>query len=872
MVTKKLDKGSGNRGTYRGLKQSDMEKILYSGGGVPARLDDVDKSYIEKALNVHDFYDGRMLQDGNLAAENVLKSKYLGPGETGPLHIWHRLADSMSSVEKGKKLKEKTYYDFMEVLDDFKLVPGGRIMHGGGRDDISTTLNNCYVVAIKKDSLDSIYETLTDDAMTFKKGGGSGTNISILRPSDVSISGTGGFSCGPVGFMELFSVNTNTIAQHGRRGAKMVNMSDWHPDINAFIESKSKSPKDIEHANISVLLGHDFMDALEKKGEFDLIFPDIEKYSGVEGAKEFYEENWDGDIGRWKDAFALAQEDGILSKDLNAVKVHSTVQSKDLWDNIVKNAHANAEPGILFWDTMRDFHNLEYCSPLSSTNPCGEQPLSDGGCCNLAAVNLERMVSDDGLFDNTLFEKTIRTGVRFLDNVIDYNIDRHALESQKENAISDRRIGLGITGLADMLIRMGVRYDSDEGLETVDKIMEFKLRVEYDESINLAEEKGSFENYNWEGLSQSKFIQNLPEDLQKRIETVGLRNGTINTAAPVGSGSMVAESTSGIEPMFSISYERDVKTNEGDEVDTYEVFHPLVEKLFGRDSSKVPDYVVEAHTIDPLFRVKMQGVIQKHIDTSISSTINLPEDVSTETVADIYLAAYHEGLKGVTVYREGSRDGVMRTSGLETAVSGDNLKGILEDVVSHEKFELSDILELNDGELYTDLVVAKMNGDRPEIVGGVTEKVNTPHGLPAFVTLNSEMDEGGNFVCHYESFVNVGKAGGDIGAITEGYGRLVSLALQAGIPIEDITEQLEGIGGETQSGFGEKKVKSLPDSIGKALRRAQKKVTGFSSEGDSEIAEEEKKATGTLCSNCQNFSVVREEGCQKCFECGDSKC
>lgn len=872
MVIEILNQGFKER-SYRGLKKEDVDEILYSDGDVPSSLVGENKIYIDKALNTHEFYKGRMLKDGNLAAENVLNDKYLAPGETGPLHIWHRLAKSMSNIEKTDEMKEKSYYDFLDALDDFKLVPGGRIMHGGGRDDINTTLNNCYVVAIKKDSLAAIYNTLTDEAMTYKKGGGCGTNLSILRPNDAAIFGTGGSSCGPVGFMGLYSVNTNTIAQHGRRGALMLNISVWHPDVRAFIESKSNSTSDVKHANISVLLGHDFMNALESEGEFDLTFPDVDSYYGVEGAKEFYNKNWDGDIARWKDMFVAAQENGDLPSDLNAVKVHNTIRPSDLWSSIINNAHAHAEPGILFWDTMRDFHNLEYCSPLSSTNPCGEQPLPDGGCCNLAAVNLDRMVGEDGDFNYGLFEKTIRTGVRFLDNVIDYNIDRHALESQKENAINDRRIGLGITGLADMLIRMGVRYDSSEGLEVVDNIMKFKLRIEYDESINLAEEKGSFENYNWEGLNKSKFIQNLPEDLRKRIESVGLRNGTINTAAPVGSGAMIAEGSSGVEPIFSISYERDVKTRKGHELETYEVFHPLVEKLFGRDSSNVPSYVIEAHTIDPLFRIKMQGVIQKYTDTSISSTINLPRDVPLETVADIYLAAYKEGLKGVTVYREGSREGVMRTTGIEESVSGDNFKEVLEGVVSHENFKLSDILELDGGKLYYDLVAAKMNKDRPKLVVGITEKVNTPYDLSAFITMNFEVDEDGNYVRPHEVFLPIGKAGKDIGAFSEGLGRLISMGLQAGVPLTSIIEQLEGIGGETRNGFGKKRVKSLPDAVAKGLRIAQEKMTRFSFGGSGlESVEKSEKQVLDICPKCGEASFVREGGCGTCRGCNYSQC
>ena len=378
-----------------------------------------------------------------------------------------------------------------------------------------------------------------------------------------------------------------------------------HPDIEKFISIKTGDINMVKYSNISVLLTHSFMNAVEEDSNFDL--------------------HWNG-------------------------KTYKTVRARDLWEQIITNAHASAEPGLLFWDTMKDHHNAEYCSPLVSTNPCAEQPLPDGGCCNLGAVNLERFVDESGNFMIDEFKETVSVGTRFLDNVVDYNVDRHALEVQKDNAINDRRIGLGILGLGDMLLKMGIKYDSEDALQTTDQIMKIFRDTAYGTSVDLAQEKGQYPKFDWPGFSKSKFVKNLPRSMRDKIKQGGIRNSTITTVAPTGSGAIVAGVTSGVEPIFATSYTRRVKKNDGygKDFSEYKVYHPTIKKLFGTDE-KIPDHVVTAHNIDPFFRVNMQGVIQKYIDSSISSTVNLPEDITVETVAEIYMTAYKSGLKGITV-------------------------------------------------------------------------------------------------------------------------------------------------------------------------------------------------------------------------------
>lgn len=693
--------------------------------------------------------------DDSLGAD-VLRNKYLAPWEHHPWQLWQRQAVAIASVEKTKELRERWARQFLEVLEDFRFVPGGRIMHGAGREDITTTLNNCYVVGIKDDSIHSIYDAIINEAMTYKYGGGCGHDLSVLRPAGEAINGTGGESCGPTGFMNLFSENTNTIAQHGRRGANMQTIRVDHPDVEKFIEIKTGDIDMVKYSNISVLLTHEFMHAVENDEEFDL---------------------------RWGD------------------KVYRTVPARELWGKIIQHAHSSAEPGLLFWDTMKEHHNAEYCSPLVSTNPCAEQPLPDGGCCNLGAVNLERFVDDDGNFMIEEFKNTVARATRFLDNVVDYNLDRHALDNQKDNAQNDRRVGLGILGLGDMLVKMGIKYDSEDALQTVDQVMQIFRDTAYETSIQLAGEKGAFPNFDWKGYSKSKFIKNLPKSLRDQIQKHGVRNATLTTVAPTGSGAIIARVTSGIEPIFATSYKRRVKENDGygKTFREYKVYHPIIAKLFG-DDSNLPDHVITAHDINPFFRVKMQGMVQKYIDSSISSTVNLATDTTVDTVADIYMTAYKAGLKGITVYREGSREGILLTD-------KDKDKDAPEpeqDPTSEQSMRFAHLETTEDG------FITPAPRSRPNVTKGLTRRIRTGDGT-LYITINED-EEG---LC--EVFTAIGKAGGHAAAQSEAISRLISLALRSKIDPREIVKQLKGISGPNPSWEDGRLILSTPDAIGKAL-------------------------------------------------------
>ena len=756
-----------------------------------------------KQYTIQQYYDNDSL------GSDVLKQKYLAPWEEHPYQMWKRQSRALASVEKTKALRKRWEEKFFSILEDFKFVPGGRIMHGAGREDITTTLNNCYVVAVRDDSIKSIYDTIINEALTYKYGGGCGHDLSVLRPSGKAINGTGGESCGPTGFMNLFSENTNTIAQHGRRGANMQTLRIDHPDINKFISIKTGDIDMVKYSNISVLLTHDFMEAVKEDKDFNLTY---------EG------------------------------------EVYETVKAKKLWNKIIDHAHTSAEPGLLFWDTMKDYHNAEYCSPLVSTNPCAEQPLPDGGCCNLGAVNLERFVDENGNFMIDQFKETVAIGTRFLDNVVDYNMDRHALEDQKQNAKNDRRVGLGILGLGDMLVRLGIKYDSEDALQTIEQIMQIFRDTSYETSAELATEKSAYPNFNWKGYSKSKFVKNLPKSLQQKIKKDGIRNCTLTTVAPTGSGAIVARVTSGVEPIFATSYKRRVKKNDGygKSFKEYTVYHPIIETLFGTDKN-LPEHVVTAHHIDPYFRVRMQGAIQKYIDSSISSTVNLAEDITVDTIADIYMTAYEAGLKGITVYREGSREGILVT----------------------EKDEKTEKM-VNSKELSTEMNLDKSPRTRPTQTSGVTRRIRTGEGT-LYITINEDV----NGLC--EVFTTIGKAGGNAAAQSEAISRLISLSLRSGLDPHAIVRQLKGISGPNPTWEDGRLILSTPDAIGKALDDYLSEKKNNTSNNKSDLpnsdkpritlAQEKLEDIGMMiCTECHNHSVTNEGGCLTCRECGWSKC
>jgi ribonucleoside-diphosphate reductase alpha chain len=530
-----------------------------------------------------------------------------------------RWAKCVSSVEDDQ---DAHFSYFRELYEYF--LPGGRQMFALGNDHVRATYTNCYVTKIEEDSIEGIFNAASKLARTYSYGGGIGLCIGELRPAESKVSNSAKFSTGAASFMELYSVTTGLIGQHGRRGALMITIPVSHPDVENFIDMKHDNTDKVKFANISIKLTDEFMRAVENDDDYRLHF---ETHHEV---------------------------------------IEKTVKARHLWKKIIQSARDSAEPGLMFWDKMIEMSPSDSYERLKvhSTNPCGEQILEPGGACVLASLLLHKFVekpyTSEAYFNGQLFQDMIRRGVRHLDNVVELNTGKHALEEQEEASSLGRRIGLGITGLADMLAALGIKYDSAEALAFVDKIMEVKKQTEYEASSELAKERGPFPLFDPDVHFSRGFCSTFPKDLIERLKS-GLRNVAISTIAPNGSLSIIAQCSSGCEPIFALNYKRNVMLGKNKKK-VFVVHHQGVSRFFDAvGPGKLPDYWVTSHDMDYQYRVKLQGVLQKHVDASISSTINLPKDIDAETVGKIYFAAWREGLKGITVYREGSREGILIT-------------------------------------------------------------------------------------------------------------------------------------------------------------------------------------------------------------------
>lgn len=765
----------------------------------------------EKWFDINQYYG-----DDDIA-KDVLKSKYLAPWEESPGEMWERLATGAASIEEPGKRNEMARL-FHGILADFKFIPGGRINYGLGRTDINVSTSNCYVIGNREDSLNGIYQFLTEQGLTYAATGGVGTDISVLRPRGTPIS-RGGSSPGAVSFMDLYSINTNTIAQNGRRGACMITISVDHPDVEEFITIKSDNNRSkVQFANISIRLTDEFLRAVQDNSLFDL---------------------------RWNN------------------KVYKTVNARDLWFKIVKHARDSAEPGLLFWDRMKEYHNLEHFPghEIISTNPCAEQSLGDSASCNLGHMNILKYCFEssepqttyvDGSlvynFNWDAFKRDCAIAVRFMDNVLDWNEGRHATEKQNEVCKQERRVGIGITGLADAMICLGIKYDTPEGVAFAGNILKAQCIALYEASVELAKERGAFPIYDKDLYFKSKFIQELPEDLKEKISRYGIRNSLLNTIAPVGTGSIIAQCSSGVEPIFAFSYLRNVKdhtTTDGKK--QYKVYHPLIKRLFGTDDN-LPSYVISSHEIDWENRVKLQGACQRWVDSAISSTINLPRDVTTEIVAKIYFTAWSQGLKGVTVYREGSREGVLITESQE-------------ETTDEKLSEHGNIIAVN---------LPK----RPKKLTSETHKIKVDAGngeiRNAYITISfSETSQK-----PYEIFINAPIKEDKDRQIMDLAARTTSMMLRHRIPINFIVEQLEKVDNQF--------LYSIPTNIARVLRQYDAdEITAERPESiPSEKLQIAEKAINEMihasgldkCPECKERSMHFENGCKVCSNCGFSGC
>jgi ribonucleoside-diphosphate reductase alpha chain len=795
----------------------------------------------------------------------ALKDAAGKPIEQAPEEMWRRVAKGIAGVEKKSKQKEWEE-KFYRVMEDFKFLPGGRILAGAGTG-FDVTYFNCFVIPNPPDSRGGIMQNLTQMIEIMAHGGGVGLNLSGLRPRGARVKKVNGFSSGPMNWAELYSLATKDIVQQGgsRRGALMLMIHDWHPDVEEFITVKQDLNK-INGANLSVCVSDDFMDAVKQDKDWDLLYPDLDDPK--------YDKEWNGDIHEWK----------AKGGKVNVLK---TIKASHLWDLICQAAWRSAEPGLHFLDRSNKRSNTWYFEKLLATNPCGEQPLGAWAVCNLGAMNLAAYVREDdlpkdkgGWFDYDAFAADVQVAMRFLDNVID---DTHYFFDKNERVAKEvRRTGLGIMGIADAFIKMKVRYGSEQSIEVSKKIFSTLRDNAYIASANIAAEKGTFPKYNKEKYLQGYHIKALPKAIREKIAKNGVRNAVLLTIAPTGTTSFIAGVSSGVEPVYEFEYLRRTKVGEA------KMYHHLYDtwRLAHPDQTR-PEYFVSANDLTPEDHVKIQAVAQEYIDSSISKTVNAPSTHSVEDVKRLYMLSYDMGLKGVTYMREGSRQGVLER-------------------IEPKKEEVKPVE-----------VVAAMPEvkPRPMVVQGSTYQVETPVGQ-AYVTINTN---GGNRPL--EMFINVGKAGSDVTAMAEAMGRLISLTLRMASPIpaidraHKIAAELIGIGGARSMGFGENRVRSLPDAVAKVIDRhfgfftkhrleeavpahatvmadgKPSEVNGHANGNGKAVHADappeaapvaaapvthatatKRMVTVDLCPKCGEGSLVFEESCKKCYSCGFSEC
>lgn len=749
-------------------------------------------------------------------ALKVLERRYLMKDENGnvtetPKEMFERVAGFIAQGDKlyddnetTDALKEK-FYDMMTNLE---FIPNSPTLMNAGKD--LGQLSACFVLPIE-DSMEGIFDAIKNAALIHKSGGGTGFSFSRLRSNGSTVRSTGGVASGPISFMKVFNAATEAVKQGGtRRGANMGILRIDHPDIMDFIACKSDT-SEITNFNISVGITENFMEAVSKDEDYNLIDPHTQKVVG----------------------------------SLNANKV---------FKHIVEMAWNTGEPGIIFLDRINETSSIRKVGEIESTNPCGEQPLLPYESCNLGSINLGKMVVEKNNcyeIDYEKLEKTVRDSVHFLDNVIDMN--KYPLPEIDEMTKKTRKIGLGVMGFADILFYLGIPYNSQQAVDLADELMSFIDRVSKEESMELAKIRGVFPAY-----ELSIFYE----------KGTPMRHATTTTIAPTGTISIIAGASSGVEPLFAISFVRNVMDN-----DKLVEVHPYFEKVakergfyseelmerIAREGSiqhidEIPEDVrrvfVTAHDISPFWHIKMQAAFQKYVDNAVSKTVNFKNDATKEDVEEVYMLAYKLGCKGVTIYRDGSRENQVLSTVKEDAKQ-----------------------EAVEGDL--SILKPRM---RPEVTRGITEKVKIGCGN-LYITVNS--DENG--VC--EVFTNLGRGGG-CPSQSEATSRLISIALRSGIDVKEIIEQLKGI--RCHSTLVQKatnkniKVLSCPDAIGKVLERAmnisadvESSINDFAytaeEELDDVIVSDELSEKNNVCPECGSI-LEHEGGCNICRNCGYSKC
>lgn len=722
-------------------------------------------------------------------AMTVLAKRYLRRDSEGnpseqPEDMFRRVAKTIDSADPTNSSFENDYYRMMTSLD---FLPNSPTLMNAGRE--LGQLSACFVLPVG-DSMESIFEAIKNTALIHKSGGGTGFSFSRVRPANDEVKSTSGVSSGPISFMQVFDAATETIKQGGtRRGANMGILRVDHPDIMNFIMAK-RDQTILTNFNISVGITEAFMEAVKAGHDYDIVNP----------------------------------RNGKVVKKLNATKV---------FNQIVDMAWTNGEPGIVFLDRLNKDNPTPHIGEIESTNPCGEQPLLPYESCNLGSINLANMVENEEIDWNRL-ERAVRLSVRFLDNVIEAN--KYPLPEIDEMTRANRKIGLGVMGWADMLILLKIPYNSADAIELGEKVMGFINDKAHDQSAVLAEERGAFPNF-----TGSTF---------DKAGSGKIRNATCTTIAPTGTISIIANCSSGVEPLFAVSYVRQVlDNNKLIEVHplfeqiartrgfySQELMQEIAEKGTVQGIDAVPEDVraifVTSHDITPEDHIHMQAAFQRHTDNAVSKTVNFCHDATRDDVATVYRLAYKEGCKGVTIYRDGSRDNQV----LSVSSSGDDDKKT-ETVVPMESRK------------------ASRKRERPRALTGSTYQMETGCG-PLYITINE--DENGLF----ELFTTMGKAGGCAASQCEAIGRLVSLSWRSGGQARQTVKQLIGITCHKPAGFGDNRITSCADAVAKAVELHML---------NDEDAPTRFVNNGGACPDCGG-PIEHEGGCCVCHACGFSEC
>ena len=770
-----------------------------------------------------------------------MKYRLKGPDQTavdGSIEdTWRRVAKALAEPESDSEAWEERFY---EALEGFKFLPAGRIIAGAGSGR-RVTLFNCFVMGTVPDDMGGIFDNLKEAALTMQQGGGIGYDFSTLRPRGAPVRSVGADASGPLTFMDVWDAMCRTIMSAGsRRGAMMATMRCDHPDIEAFIDAKHEAGR-LRMFNLSVLVSDAFMDAVKHDRPWDLAF---------EGT------------------------------------TFRTVQARDLWDHIMRATYAYAEPGVIFIDRINQRNNLHYCETIAATNPCGEQPLPPYGACLLGSINLAALVKDrfEDAADVDLerLDRLVRVAVRMMDNVID--VSGFPLEQQQHEARAKRRIGLGVTGLADALIFCRARYGSAQAIAMTERWMKAIQRAAYLASCDLAAEKGAFPLYDAEDYLAGASVAELDADVREAIAAHGIRNALLTSIAPTGTISLFADNvSSGLEPVFSFHYSRYVLMPDGsrreEQVSDY-AYRDWRARVGGSPESHgdqgppLPDYFVDAQTLSPADHVRMQAAVQKYVDSSISKTINCPEDISFEDFNQVYMMAWEQGCKGCTTYRPNDVTGAVLEVKKEAEAEEQAAPELPLDTPMARPRDAYDA----GGVVYMTQPLA-----RPEALPGQTYKLNWPESDHAiYVTLNDIIQDGRRRP--FEIFINSKNM--EHFAWTVGLTRMISAVFRRGGDVSFVVEELKAVfdprGGHWMGG---RYVPSLLAALGDVIEQHMIAI-GFIADPKADDPESEKKvvaleaaggdsggASGLRgCPKCGERALLRQEGCDTCISCGHSKC